>query len=239
VDRTYFLPKPGLKPPGFEKDEIRGNFAKSVKSSGFISCSIFEKWIQNEEVDYRQLIKETETLNKNIKTNVRSRVALNRITEESNLYFVGETVFNKELSGLYFAVECQHDIFQKLKQLFEFLREEGIGGERSLGYGRFNAEYEENFKIPNVADGEKYITLSLYSPKDQEELDNSAISYQLLRRSGWSIIGEKHLLQKEVLMFSEGSVFHKPVKGRIVNVAPDGQKQAIYKCGKAFLVKAR
>ncbi|MBE3579086.1 MAG: type III-A CRISPR-associated RAMP protein Csm4 [Caldanaerobacter subterraneus] len=239
VKNLYYLPKPGLKAPGFEKDEIREEYAKKVKLASVVSFEIFENWIKGWEIDYEKMVEDQRLLSENIKINTRPRIAIDRLSSDTSLYFIGETVFRKEKAGLYFAVECEKEEWQKIKTIFSLLQEEGIGGERSLGYGKFRAEFVEDFRLPSAEDGDKYITLSLFCPANNEEIENAAVSYQLVLRSGWSIAGSEHFLQKRIFMFSEGSVFTKVVKGKIENVAPDKSPHPVYKYGKAFLVKAR
>lgn len=239
VRDVYYLPKPGLKPPGFHKEEIRAEYAKTVKSTSFVSLDIFDKWIKEEEIDYKKLVEIGDLLSSNIKVDVRPRTAIDRLSSDTVLYFGGETIFRKGEAGLYFAIDCQKDEWKMLREIFSLLQEEGIGGEKSSGYGRFKTEFIEDFELPTVNDGTKYITLSLYYPINKEEITNAALSYQLVQRSGWSLREGKHVLQKRVLMFSEGSVFGREVVGEIADVSPDEEGHPIYKYGKAFLVKVR
>jgi len=239
VRDIYNLPKPCLKPPGFDKEEIRAEYAKTVKSTSFVSLDIFDKWIKGEEIDYKTLMKIGSLLSDNIKVDVRPRIAVDRLSSNTALYFGGGTIFKKGEAGLYFLIECGKDEYRMLKEIFTLLQEEGIGGEKSSGYGRFETEFVENFKLPTVDDGNKYITLSLYCPINKEEISGIALSYQLVKRTGWSICEGKHVLQKRLLMFAEGSVFGRQVVGKIANVSPDREGHPIYKYGKAFLVKAR
>ncbi|HEY8401191.1 MAG TPA: type III-A CRISPR-associated RAMP protein Csm4 [Cytophagaceae bacterium] len=239
VDDVYYLPKPGIRPPGFDKSEIASEYIKEIKSASFIPLDIFEKWIHGERFNFEALIKSQDVLRKNINVNVRPRIAVDRLSGDTNLYFGGGTFFRKGRAGLYFLVQCDGRQWKVIKEIFNLLQEEGIGGEKSSGYGKFRAEFIEKFDLPSVDDGKYYVSLSLYYPSCPEELNGAPVSYQLIQRSGWSIIEGEHVLQKKVLMFAEGSVFYKKVEGKIVDVSPVRSAHPVYKYGKAFLVKAR
>jgi len=239
VDEKYYLPKPGLEPPGFEDLEIREIYSKSIKGTSFLSEDIFKKWINGSPVDYKEMEKDIDILNTNIKKQIRPRVSLDRLSSTSALYHVGEVYFTPKRAGLYFIVNCTEDIYKKLKAVMRILSEEGLGGERSSGYGRFEVNYINNFIVPEVVNGKKYVTLSLYYPYSKEEFIGALESYQVSRRGGWTTGKEKNYPQKKVIMFSEGSVFNKEVKGKVVDVASSDIDHPVYKNGKVFLVKVR
>ena len=233
VEDTFYFPKPSLPAPGFDKAETRDNYAKDVKKTQFIDKNTFAAWINNDTIDFEQMKKKTQNLKKSITSSVRPRVTLDRITSGSNLYFVGEVLFNQSCDcGLFFLVDCEKKVWEKLQRVMLHLGERGIGGERSCGYGRFLPEFVDNFILPTADPGDRYMTLSLLLPSDKKEA-TQAYSYRLLKRGGWS----KNTPHKQVYMFTEGSVFFSSVEGKIATVADVGHP--IYRCGRSFLVKVR
>jgi len=239
IDNIYYLSKPGLEPPGFDDSDLRETYAKPVKSTAFLSHRIFKKWISRETVDYEEMEKETKFLEDNIKNTVRPRVKLDRINGQSVLYHIGEVSFAKGHAGLYFFVQCSENLYEKLQQIMRILSDDGIGGEKSSGYGQFEAQFIKDFIVPEVDDGKQFVSISLYYPASKEEFKGAMKSYQVCRRGGWTTGQDTNYAHKRVIMFSEGSVFNKEVAGSVVNVAPSGIKHPVYRYGKTFLIKAR
>lgn len=239
VGSLYYLPKPGIRPPGIENAELPTEYAKEIKSASYVTVDLFRKWIGGEALDFEALRDSQQELKRHIKVSVRPRVTVDRVCSDTALYFEGSTFYRRGQAGLYFLVQCGEKEWEMIRRAFVFLQEEGIGGERSLGYGKFKVEFLEDFELPSIDDGEKYVTLSLYHPQSGDEIKDAALSYQLVQRCGWSIIEGRHVLQKKVLMFAEGSVFSREVEGDIVDVSPLQGAHPVYKYGRAFLVKAR
>jgi len=239
VDDIYFLPKPGLEPPGFEDTELRETYAKPVKSTAYLSHKIFERWIKREAVDYGEMEKETKLLEESVRKEIRPRVKLDRINSASALYHIGEVSFAKGRAGLYFVIQCSEDVYKKLQGVMKILADEGLGGERSSGCGRFEVQFLEDFILPQADNGKRFVTISLYYPASQEEFKGAMESYQLCRRGGWTAGRGKNYPHRRVIMFSEGSVFNKEVEGAVVDVAPPEIRHPVYRYGKAFLLKAR
>jgi len=239
IGNVYYLPKPGINPPGIENAELPTEYAKEIKSVSYITVDLFQKWIEGETPDFEALRNSQKELKKHIRISVRPRVTVDRVCCDTTLYFEGSTFYRRGHAGLYFLLQCSEREWEMIRKAFVFLQEEGIGGEKSLGYGKFKVEFLEDFDLPSIDDGEKYVTLSLYHPKSCDELKDAALSYQLVQRCGWSIIDGRHALQKKVLIFAEGSVFSREVEGDIVDVSPLQDAHPVYKYGRAFLVKAR
>lgn len=233
VKDIYFFPKPGLPAPGFEDAEKRDSYAKDVKKAAFVDFDTFQYWINGETIDFERMKEKNNLLKSFVVSTVRPRITLDRITHDSSPYFIGEVHFDRSADcGLYFVVDTDPDNWDKLNRVMVYLGESGIGGERSSGYGKFTPFFLDDFKLPSVVDGGRHLTLSLILPRDKEEA-TKAISYRLLRRSGWS----KNTPHKQVHMFAEGSVFSTPVEGKTAIVADVGHP--VYRYGRSFLVKVR
>lgn len=239
VDDKFYLPKPGLEPPGFDDLETRESYAKTVKGTAFLSFDVFKRWIERQKVDYETVVKENNFLECKIEKIVRPRVKLDRVDMSSALYHIGEVIFEKGHAGLYFAVQCSEETYKKLKVIMRILADEGIGGERSSGYGRFKVEFIEDFELPEVEGGRRFVGISLYYPASKEEFKGAMESYMVVRRGGWTAAGGNNYPIKRIVMFSEGSVFKKMVEGAVADVAPTAAGHPVYRFGKAFLLRAR
>jgi CRISPR-associated protein Csm4 len=237
-DEKFFFPKPGLPAPGFDEPDVREEYGKMVKKTTFLPLDLYTSWIDGQPIDYERLTAESNGLAKNMSKSVRPRVNLDRINNASGLYFVGHVSFKTGRSGLFFLCECFDELFEKLQGVIRFLGEEGIGGERSCGYGQFEPEFIDRFDIPESEQGEHYTNLSLYYPASQAELAGSVYSYQLAQRGGWTL-DKTNIRHKQVLMFQEGSIFNRKVGGAVVDVAPAAFGHPIYRYGKAFLLRVR
>jgi CRISPR-associated protein Csm4 len=106
------------------------------------------------------------------------------------------------------------------------LAEEGIGGERSSGAGKFTPEWLDlpsqwqeiiNFDQPNC-----YSLISLFWQSPLPSDLTNASYYEIQERGGWigSPFSGRQLRRKMVRMFTEGSVFDFLPQGQLANVTP-------------------
>ena len=243
-DTQYFFPKPLVKPERLEEDTSE---AKRLKDAPFLSSDVFKNWtggaLQDKDLKW--------TLETDLsKTEVLPRLRLDRLDMASNLYFCGQVSFPKE-GGLYFLAEGTQQRLDELSEVLSFLGGLGLGGERSLGFGRFTAQGEDitdkhtlaflwpkDDKVRNT-----FLTLSLYYPS-QAEMDcfgkdpSKLAGYQLVERGGWvdSPSLRSPLRKKSCRLFTEGSVFHKQPQGCLINVTPESAPHQVYRYGFAFPV---
>lgn len=178
---------------------------------------------------------------------ISPRVTIDRLTSVTNVYqLTGWTISNG--GGLYFLVDLKDEILrQTLELCIRMLGEAGIGSNRSVGYGVFHAEislirddseWSELF-LPRENKDIRYYALSLCCPADDNEAQE-AISYGIISRSGW-ILSNSSLMQmrrRECKMFSEGSLFRSPIKGRLADVTPSvfRQEHDVYRYGLGMMV---
>jgi len=239
VAATYYLPKPYLPVPGFEDPSIRETYAKLVKKTSFVDRHNFGRWVNGETLDFDLLAKEWECLQNAVATRARPRVSLDRVSQASGLFFVGETLFS-DRAALYFVMECWEQDFPALRRAITMLGEEGIGGERSCGYGKFVPAFDTDFELPRASAGNAFCILSLFYPKHKKEVVQNTISFRLVPRSGWleSPYCKEGRRHRRVLMFAEGSVFRQKVEGELVDVAPGNFKaHPVYRNGRALGVE--
>ncbi|MEM2001874.1 MAG: type III-A CRISPR-associated RAMP protein Csm4 [Candidatus Methanomethylicaceae archaeon] len=177
------------------------------------------------------------------------RVALDRITSAAEIYYTGRLTFARGC-GLYVLVkelDTQSELTRMLPTLFRLLGDEGLGGERSCGYGFFEPEeHEISLELPQESPSQ--LLLSLYNPQDAHELARLELrrsAYRLTRRRNWVFSPQaKHLQTRAVNYFSEGSVLYVregKIRGRLVNVlnANEGAPHSVYRNGLGFFVSWR
>jgi len=172
------------------------------------------------------------------------RNTINRLRSSSEIYYMGLTTYTLN-SEMYFLVEVIKDMSNKLDKVLSLLEEEGIGGERSLGFGRFRLA-KEKIEVIEANNADAFITLSLYHPT-KEEVQNFAqknqfLSYKLLTRVSYAfspaIKGGK--LKQRVRMMQEGSIFPKienqDLYGDVSKVLSEDKtgSHPVYRYGYAF-----
>jgi CRISPR-associated protein Csm4 len=248
----YYLPRPLKFPINYPDDDLK--FFKTYKKLIFLPLEVWQKWYQGygfndadklELINYTRNAKSSAELHKSeafnhtkaIKTVQVPKIAIDRVTTATNFYHTGFVQFASEddPAGLYFILELIDEKFtHNLQAALHLLGEEGIGGERSSGAGRFEGQWldlEDNWqKLVNFQAGECHTILSLFwdFPINSDFLNNA--SYEIKERGGW-IDGNQQRRQM-VRMFSEGSVFRTLPKGMLVDVTPrDFKKHTIYRSG--------
>lgn len=158
----------------------------------------------------------------------------NRISKETDTYIVGGTVF-KEGCGLYFLKKGEKNLLPELR----FLGENGIGGNRSLGMGRFNVKREE-IEIDTPDEVDYQVLLSLCLPK-REEIEKILLAeksrYILEKRVGW--VDGTSIRQKGFRMLKEGSVVEMKGEELVGDFlkASDGKEAYRYGYGMTIPIK--
>ncbi|MBN8685005.1 MAG: type III-A CRISPR-associated RAMP protein Csm4 [Chitinophagales bacterium] len=231
----YWLPKPSHWQPE-SKPELRKIFKKIT----WLQKKHFDLLLEGKSVPPAELIVEDEKGQRLLEPKIweadtTQRVLLDRIDSRSTPFYLEKlypverplfdtrgkrqaNVFNgKRVTGhtdrsLYVLV--QNEGFPYLEALFRLLGDNGIGLQRSLGNGAFEAVFApETLNFPAVQQSEAWVSLSLFRPNDQEFLKQMHLDkshYQLLKRGGWVSSPEDtahmRLRKSSVLMFAEGAV---------------------------------
>jgi CRISPR-associated protein Csm4 len=153
------------------------------------------------------------------------RVTVDRVSNASNVYQTGRTVF-ADGCGLWFVAEVADAYADTLDVLVHLLGDSGIGGERSSGYGTFTPEQIPAPDLP-PAHTARAMTLGRYHPT-RTELEAGVLgagaSYELVDVGGW-LGATVHAAQRRqrVRMIEAGSVLDTtngvPV-GQIRDVRP-------------------
>ncbi|MGB9607065.1 MAG: type III-A CRISPR-associated RAMP protein Csm4 [bacterium] len=222
-----------LFPPPLLPPKIKEENWKDLKEYDFIPYKAFSQWIKVEEISFPF---ETFALPK---AEVLPAVTLDRGNMRSQIYH-RSAIFFPEDSGLFFLLRLNDEnCLEKFKVALRFLGEMGIGGERSLGFGYFQIQsFEEISLFPPPAPSSPTLTLSPVIPSEEEEIDLSKCYYNLCLKGGWTTSPFQRLQKrkKRVWMLSEGSVFPKLVKGKLVELTPNGFPHKVYRYAFAFPV---
>ncbi len=246
---VYFLPKPLSMPPVLrEQTALRTQYDKELKKLSFLPLELFKKWQHNQtlsESDMHKLFELRETYHQGFAYFIVPRVALDRMTSASEIYNCG-LVRYQENAGLFCLLEVEDPMESELFTMFQILGEQGLGGERTYGYGRFSAEFEsmpiyfENL-FENFQDATGFTTFSLLLPEFEKNtsLADKFIAYSLEERKGWvfSITSRKQAKRQTVWMLQEGSVYKQPLHGKVVEVTPQVWQKAphrVYRYGLAL-----
>ncbi|MCZ7539281.1 MAG: type III-A CRISPR-associated RAMP protein Csm4 [Anaerolineae bacterium] len=154
------------------------------------------------------------------------RVAIDRISNSSQIYHVGRTTFAPGC-GLWFLTDLDPQQVSLFESLLEHLGDSGLGGERSAGYGAFRVEPTNPPDLLSPQHAPRVMTLSRYNPTE-EELQAGVLgegaSYELVDVGGWlASPGGPAQRRKRVRMIEAGSILAAPVPvvGRIVDVCPE------------------
>jgi CRISPR-associated protein Csm4 len=191
------------------------------------------------------------------------KVSIDRTTRATNFYHTGLVQFAWEPSngngttatienqaGLYFLLEfpqAKPNLEAELHMALELLGEEGLGGERSSGAGRFEiltwADLPADWQAAvNFDQGNRHSLISLFWDKTVTPawLGDQA-RYTLQERGGWiSSPSGRQLRRKMVRMFAEGSVFAEVPRGQLADVTPSGFSQhSVYRNGIALSLPVR
>ena len=189
------------------------------------------------------------------KTSTLPKVSIDRSTRATNFYHT-KFVQYAEGAGLYFLVALpkkDDTLLSELQAALLFLGEEGIGGERSSGAGRFVptwsdlSERWQSLLSTDKATHHSLISLFWAKPDTQQFQQVAqalAVSaqeptyYSLKARGGWIASPAGHQLRRQVVsMMTEGSVLSKasfPTEplGALADVTPaQFKRHRIYRSG--------
>lgn len=224
---TLFLPLPRVGPRERIEEEERGD-RKLLKETNWISLEGFKSLLRGER------LKSPEDTGLRLpRKELLPRVALDRDSSNSAIYYVRRTVF-PENGGLWTLLDIRDKSLEtRLRRTFHLLGDMGIGGERAMGCGFFEPEFgEPPLTLAEHLNGAApYVTLSRVSPEPEEA--GSADRYTLVQSRGWmqSPTGVQRK-RKSAWFFAEGSSFKEPVRGRLLDVTPqDSPGHRVYRYG--------
>ena len=154
-------------------------------------------------------------------------MTLDRLSSASNVYQAGRVVFERDC-GLWFGVVRQpsEDDQVDWPYLLSVLQDDGLGGERTSGYGQFQYQEGTSFKLPDAEAGQTAFLLSRYHPSPEElpaALTSSGSAYQLVSVGGWvNSPDSASLRRKQVQLVAEGSFICPPryPAGDVADITP-------------------
>ncbi len=212
--RTHFYPRPMLMPTELEipKNEDDAKHQKKFRKVKWVSEEILDKFVSGtwSETDY--YASDTwDTEGPREKTVEVQHNTIDRLsggtTPSGNLYSLTEYAISD--GGLFFLLDGETDV---VEGTFGFLEHFGIGGDSSLGKGRFEIEVTDA-NLPAVPeDADRFMTLSLYTPRESEmaTVRTDGAWYNLVVRKGkvgGPFLRVEDFWKKSLTMFSEGSTF--------------------------------
>jgi CRISPR-associated protein Csm4 len=267
-DKVCFFPKP-LQPylesrpldiEGLTPEEIKMEVRKAKrrdKRLAFLPKSQFEYLIRGNR-DPIGAAAFPETISRPMTHNTIDRLSGSTLTIKENetdkegrgqLFHTDEFYLKNENTGLFFLLRGN---LEKVKPALRYLEHEGLGGDRSIGKGRFEISEPEDFSISTPATPNALVNLSLYHPTEKElknwlAQDRDLLNYRLENRLGRVHLQKEHLHDKAVLFFKEGSVFplqaeHKrdnSIYGRNVVTGKHSAGFDIRRYGHGFMINAK
>lgn len=250
-NENLFFPKPMVKINFEIENEDVFKLGKQLKKLEYIEKPLFEKLLHGNKVQVKSnqfsptgkyIWAEKASVTEFITTEVQQRVTVPRDGQgESKPYYV-ERLFFDAGAGLFFLLDCvDNQTFREFEFALKYLEDTGIGTDRSVGNGFFEAEIGNlEFTVPDKA--EYMMNLSLFCPTREElpGLMEGEPAYLLEKRGGF-IAGAtneqfRHLRKKSVYMFTEGSVFKVgELQGKVLDIRPqwdDDKLHPVYRSGK-------
>ena len=250
---TYFLPMPLSSRPPVLADVSK---AKMVKRIRWIDAQLYGKVLAGENLFdgsvehfdhiHGEFLTTSVLPDKFIRSEVCQRVKLeSRVGETDALPYYVDRITFEHRSGLYFIVKGDTTLLDKGLHI---LMQEGIGTDRSIGYGFFEVQTDE-LKLNTPLEAKYVVSLSLLIPADKNQLNGlfsgEEIAYDFLRRGGWITTQPYQQLRKNAIYgFLPGSVFSKQendVCGTIVDLAPaivkaSSEAHPIWRDGRSILL---
>lgn len=182
------------------------------------------------------------------------RVSVDRISSASNVFHAARVTF-AEGCGLWFAVHWRKPeqtfspgvtFRQAFTSALSALQENGLGGERSTGYGAFHFRDGSPLSLPEAEPGAPALLLSRYHPRQDElpeVLTHPKAAYSLVAVGGWLRTPDGPAQRRKRLwMVAEGSTVcpRSFPPGDVVDVRPTYQSLAsdvphpVYRLGLAL-----
>lgn len=264
-DYRLFLPKPIIY---VNNDKIKKNEAdnnvesikKVLKKIDFIQVSDFENYL--DKMGNKDTSDIYSFANKMMEQTIDIKVNLEE--KQNKIYNIASNVYLNKLEnddieidgncGLYFVIKYEeNEELELIKNTLNSLQYTGIGGKRSIGYGKFKiidiqrleeSNYNDEkilYELIKKSEKSKYkMLISLLSPK-KEEIDDFNLDdmyYSLIKRGGFVFsnnYSENNQKKKDIYMLEEGSTLTKEYSGDIKNLETDGRHE-VYRYGLGMYV---
>lgn len=211
----YYVPMPCFVAEDQSSDEI-----KAIRKRLWISIDELKKVLSGEQL--------SDVMGPPLfESELSVSAALDRSTNAAVPYFRRRIVPKKKVEGIVVAVGPS-DLEEKFKAAFRLMGDEGIGGERSSGWGVFDPTIMDADDTPFGSllnnEGDRYLTLGVYVPTEDEirniKEDKDLTGYRILRLRGY--VGTSDVIKPTVFCLDHGALLHFKPKGTIIDITPRG-----------------
>jgi CRISPR-associated protein Csm4 len=179
------------------------------------------------------------------------RVTVDRLASASEIFHTGRVRFAPGC-GLWFGTEWRRPEEQiegaalSYQEAFQrtlfLLGEDGLGGERSVGYGVFKVANDHTLALPASQEGAPLLLLSRYHPREEDlpqTLVGETAAYTLVPKGGWVQSWDGPAKRrKRIWLLAEGSVIEPQGAGPwgdVVDVRPaSGFAHPVWRYGLAL-----
>lgn len=234
IDERFYVPKPmvevGRENRGLESRDSRAR--KANKALKFIPSDKLRDYL-NGAFNFIEELDRFETGASFLRTKVN---LLRESSDDAEPYHVGGYRFAKGC-GIYFLARGSYS----LTPLLESLSYSGIGGKRSVGYGRFSFDVIDGvpFSLAGVESGKRAMLLSSSLPCE-DELDDGLLKgarYRLVRKSGFvqsATYAPSPRKKRDMWLFAPGSVFSRCFEGGVFDVNATAGAHPVYRYARAM-----
>jgi CRISPR-associated protein Csm4 len=248
IGRSLFAPAPKHVWPPAGAGKVRWESARFVPLQLLSRLHAYEslkedRWAVDPVSGCLLPIEKFGEVNPPFRIGMRRTAAVDRVSHVSGEAGSTACLAFAEGAGMWCAVECSDDWNSRVQSLFRWIADTGVGGERSLGWGRSAAPEFEALPPALTATVENaehheigHFLLSLFAPATTDRVDWSRGSYALIRRSGRT--QHRGELKTESALVEEGSVLISeaaPV-GFARDIAPAGYDHPVYRAGFAVTI---
>lgn len=213
-------------------NENQGDDKKRYKNARFIEVGSINEYLKNGKVLSEQELDQSFVIEEVVWKNSIDQ------NHEATPFAVSTYRFIKD-SGLYFIAQLDEKWEEQLCLVVDSLATTGLGGKRSIGYGKFQL-YDDPLTVyetdppyysidralkRSLQSADHYYLLSSLLPADEDIKTLKESHYSLLRRGGFIDSPSYHinaLKKNQIAMVASGSVLSKRVTGRMADVSNSG-----------------
>ncbi|MDK2886815.1 MAG: CRISPR-associated protein Csm4 [Thermosipho sp. (in: thermotogales)] len=227
---VYFYPKP----LGY-RFRINENNKKRLKKVEFVSEDFLYKEISNPKIDGIFLYNEDLNIDEKLYVvEERPKITVDRKSSEASIYYFSTLRFGKN-SGLWFFLDLDESIEKEVFSSLKLLEDEGLGGDRTYGYGLFTFQVEK-VEQAEIKGENNYLLLSLCVPEKDEI--NYILDYKIKEKTGFIYSMYTNTLRQPLIRFiAEGSLFSKKVFGKILDISSNNLNvHKVFKFARAYLM---
>lgn len=243
---TFFLPKPRMALKLEFSDETDSGNAKKAKRLQFLDLESWNHLVNGGKLLlnpsgfdasgkwYKHDVPKGMALEAPMTHHLQEQVCIppqGSPEDAAPVPFNTDRIYFRKNSGLYFFFQLHEPEFEPIfMEALKCLEWNGIGTDRSLGNGHFQVSIHPQMMQLGAHNGNAWLNLGLYLPKDQESLAAALEgnpSYSLVKRGGFMAGSTRepmrNLRKRSVYMFDICSVFQSNQQpfGRLTDLRPN------------------